>query len=620
MVDFVNSGGPNQSIAAWRSRASLLVLSLAFLGCGQSKHSIGGGANDVPNGVPTAAGGSAGRPSTSTGGKGGKGGKGGSGGSGGSGVGNAGTLGEAGATGGTEHPLTDCGIPSSSQLPRLSNAQYDRTVRDLLGVTALSGMSSSAGAVAPSALLGADHDGALTDVDWASYLAVGQAIAAEVMADPTLEANFITCAPNALDTQCLHDSIVSFGRRAFRRPLTDGETARFDNIVAQAPTITADGTLSEVAEVVLETFLVSPSFLQRTELDSTRDTNGNILLSSWEVASRLSYLLWGSTPDAALDQVADANGLADKAGILAQAQRMLADPKAHDGVAAFHRAYLGLGLNSRWDQQQKDATKFPTFTKDAALAVTAEAERFFDTLVFTQGAGIADLFTSPLGFVNAASAPLYGLDPSAFGSDLTQVKLDPSQRPGFLTRAGFLAAFSSSDKTSPILRGAFIAKTVQGIELGAPPPGTNETPSTGNYQTNRERVDAVTASAACAGCHSIMNPPGYVLENYDAIGRWQTVEADTGATIDPVADVTIDGGAVHVKSSAELMQALAASEDVRKAYAKQWVNYAFQRSGDPNDQCTVESLANKLTQSGYRILDLIADLTQADAFRARVRE
>jgi hypothetical protein len=508
------------------------------------------------------------------------------------------------------------GVPPTSQIPRLTNAQYDRTVRDLLGVTALSAQNGSA----PSNLLATDQAGGLTDVGWAAYKTVGDAIATQVMADPSLKSKFMTCDPSA--GMCLHDTAVSFGRKAFRRPVTPDEMTAFDTLIAAGPDITPTGAPAEVAQTLLYAFLVSPSFIQREELVDTSDGAGHFVLSAYELASRLSYLLWGSIPDDALNRAADQAELQTPAQILAQAQRMLADPKARDMVAAFHRSYMLMGTNTRWDNTNHDTTLYPSFSKGLVSTLQQETELFFDDIVFAKQGSFADLLQSPLAFVSNATAPLYGLDATKFTSTLTETTLD-ANRPGFLTRLGFLNAYSGYDVSSPILRGAFITKQVLGIAIGAPPPGASQTAlpdASAELDTNRKRVDAMTSGSQCAGCHHpFVNPPGFALEAFNAVGTWQTSEHDTGATIDTTADVMLDadGTPKHVAGPAELMAAIATAPAAKSQYASKWISYATGRDADPGDACTVQQLAAKMSARSYRIIDLVTDLTQAPFFAVR---
>jgi len=513
-------------------------------------------------------------------------------------------------------PPSPCRVPVTSQLPRLTNAQYDGTVRDLLGVTALSAFNGKP----PSALLVPDHRGELTAEDWAAYMASAEAIAAQVMKTPEQRSRFLTCTPVADGSACLHDTIVSFGRRAFRRPLTEQEVARFDKIVAQREQITISGTVDEIAEVLLQAFLVAPSFLQRAEISEAPDSEGRFVLSGFEVAARLSYLLWQSPPDDALTKAADANALLTADQIRGQAQRMLRDERAHEFVKGFHRFYLD--STTPRVATKKDPKLFPGVDDATLSAINEESARFFDAIVFERPGTFQDLLTSPRGFVNAKTAPLYGLDPAKFGAELEPVTLDTAQRPGFLTRLGFLAAYAHEDRTAPILRGAFIVKDVLGVKVPPPDPKAIGTPlpQGPEFHTNRERVTAQTAGKSCNSCHALINPLGFVLEAYDAVGAFQTVEADTGAAIDTSAEVSLGNDVrVKVNNPQELMKQLASSLAAQQTYAKRWVSYAYDHADTPEDICTVDILSSRISTGEYPILDLIVDLTQQNSFRMRTR-
>jgi len=543
--------------------------------------------------------------------------------SGSSATGSGGTTAGRGPTsaGGSVAGGTNCtpSVPPTSQIPRLTNDEYDRTVRDLLGVTGLTAQNGAA----PSSLLATDQAGGLTNVGWSAYKTVAEDIAAQVIADPSLKGKFISCDPGV--GTCLHDTVVSFGRKAFRRPLSKDEVAGFDAIIAKGSEITPKGAPSEVAELLLSMFLVSPSFLQREELIDVSDSAGHLVLSSYEVAARLAYMLWGSTPDETLNRAADDQQLKTSEQILQQARRMLGDPKARDRVAAFHRSYMLMGTNTRWDNTNHDSLLFPAFKRDLVGALQKETEMFFDNITFGKRGTFEDLLLSSVAFVSSATAPLYGLDPAKFTANLSETNLD-ANHPGFLTRLGFLNAYSGYDAASPILRGAFITKQVLGVPIGAPPPGASDArlpDASADLNTNRKRYDALTSGAQCAGCHkSFINPPGFALESFNAVGSFQTTERDTGARIDTSADVTVDPAeaAIHVTGPAELMAAIARSHSAKAQYASKWVSYATGRDSDPGDACTVEQLAAKMMASGYTLLELITDLSQTPAFRIRTVE
>ncbi len=512
----------------------------------------------------------------------------------------------AGGSGGAADP-TICipGIPQTSQLPRLTRTQYDNTIRDLVGVSG-----------EHSAMLAPDTPGSVDQRAWDGYQNAAQAIATQVMADANARAKVFPCSTDS--PECARQIITTFGQRAFRRPLTEAEIARFEKLYTNRATITENGTMEEAAQLIVRAFLLSPTFLTRAEI-AEQPEGAYLALNGYEVASRLSYMIWASMPDDALFAAAAANALSTPEAILAEAKRMLADPKGRSMVTDFHEHYLHMGPGTRWANIVRDSSVYPTYTPALGTLMGQETERFIDYVVFEAKGTFQDLVTSTVGFVNADLAPLYGLDPANFGPDLTQVDLDPATRSGLFTRLGFLSAYSLANRPSPILRGAFIQKDVLCTTIGSPPPGAESTPlPTEGLATNRERVDAQTAGGACAGCHhSYINPTGFALESYDAIGRYQTTEPGTGAPIDTTSSVVIGDNTVDVNGPVELSNAIAASPEANTCYARKWVQVAYERSLTNEDSCTVDDLTAKLTAGGYTVLDLIADLTQAESFRYR---
>lgn len=511
-------------------------------------------------------------------------------------------------------PPTMCvpGIPGTSQIPRLLNRQYEAVVRDLLGVTGVVTDNKTV-----SQLLVADFDGPMTPDAWRIYQDVGAQIARAVMTGPN-KSKFIGCSAAAAG--CLEQTIRTFGRKAFRRPLTDAEVARFQKLSQTTPA----GSPDEVAETTLFAFLVSPSFLLVPELTTTQDPLGRVQLSGHEVATRLSFLLWGSAPDDMLNAAADANQLQTKEQILAQAKRMIAvREKTGPLLAAFHRDWVQMNNgNAHWWKGDHDTKTYPLYSAAAKPSWQAELDAFFQDVAFG-GGSFEDLLLSNVAYVNKDNAAIYGLDPAKYGANLTKVQLDAAQRPGFMTRAGFLSSYSGYDATSPILRGAFISVYMLGVNPGPPIPGATMMTVEGDFKTQRAYVEELTKPAACAGCHTLINPPGFALENYDGIGKWQTADPRGGAIDASVTTATVnfgDGKTKEISSPVQLMREIAGTPKAKQLYAQAWVSYAFGRDPNANDRCVVDQLDTKSSQNDYSILDLLADLTQADAFRVRVRE
>jgi hypothetical protein len=581
-------------------RKSLVGFLLAGLaGC---TGSVGGG------GSPGSGGSSGGAISTGTAGN--------------TGTGGISTTGTAGSsstgTGGTGPACVGVcvctpGIPPTSQIPRMTRAQYDQVVSDLLGVTALTAASNQP----PSSLLAEDSSGPLTDIAWNGYLSAAEKIAIQVMASSTSKTNFITCDPSAAGTAgttCLQNTIKTFGRKAFRRPVTDTEVTslmRFNSL-------TPAGTPAQVAESILYAFLASPSFIALPELGQTMDPNnaGALQLTSYEVATRLSFLLWNSVPDDMLSTAADSNQLTTAAQIRAQAARMLQSPKASAIASTFHRMYANIANGTHWTNNNTHS--IGNFTSATYNDAMSELDAFFADVVVS-GGSFASLWTSPNGFVTKNTASIYGVTSTA--TTPTKMALDATKRPGFLSRVGFLSTFAHDTTSSPILRGAFITQQVLAIPVGDPDPSfIGMQAMTSNFTTYRDAVTALTMNAPCNSCHTQkVNPPGFVMERYNAVGAWQDTDP-LGGAINSTADVILSTVPLVTKTlnnPSELMTEIAAAPNAQRHYAEKFVSFASGRSPNQNDTCIVDTLSTNMATPTYSVASMMADYTQADSFRLR---
>ncbi len=573
-------------------------------GSGGSNNSGSGGSNNSGSGGSNNSG-SGGSNNSGSGGSGNSSGSG----SGGSSSADGGTPPEVG-----QSNVITCspGIANTSQIPRMTDAQYDNVMADLLGVTAVTANSNQA----PSAYLSPDSSGSLDAIGWNGYTSAAAAIAAQVFANSTTKANFMSCDPTTNTTTCLTNTIQTFGRKAFRRTLTSTEVTSFMRLNSLTPA----GTPAQVAQAILQAFLQSPSFITLPELSQTK-SGSNYQLNSNEVATRLSFLFWNSIPDATLNTAADNNQLTTKAQILTQAKRLLQSTKATSMAKSFSEYYLAIMNGSHWtNNTTHDSTKYPAFTTNSYTPLMAEIDSFFQNITLNGGA-FKDIFLSNVGYVTKDTAAIYGLTGTTYTSTPTQVTLDATQRPGFLTRAGFLSTFSHSTVTSPILRGAFINGRVFGINPGTPNPAfINATPPAGNYTTQRDAIAAMVANQPCQSCHgTYINPPGYVLEHYNAIGSWQDTDP-LGGSINGTADVYFNANDTKtISSPKDLMTEISTLSNAQYTYAQEWVAYATGRAANANDACTVDTLSGNLAQSSYTIANMLADYTQADSFSQRTQ-
>ena len=298
---------------------------------------------------------------------------------------------------------------------------------------------------------------------------------------------------------------------------------------------------------------------------------------------------------------------------------MLKSSKAGAVVSSFLRYYAGIEVGSHWvNNSSHDSSKYPSYTDASYAPAMAELDAFFQDVVLNGGT-FKDLFLSSAGFVTKDTAALYGLKSASYTTQPTKVQLDATQRPGFLTRVGFLSTFSKYDVTSPILRGAFISGRVLGINPGTPDPAfTKLKPPAGTYTTQRQVIAALTANQPCSTCHGVtINPPGFVLERYNAVGSWQDTDP-LGGTIDGTADVVFSKTDTKtISTPVAMMTEIAGLPEAKRHYAEQWVAFASGRVPNANDTCIVDQISKNMADASYLVLNAIADYTQADSFRLR---
>jgi len=344
-----------------------------------------------------------------------------------------------------------------------------------------------------------------------------EAVAKQVAHDPKLLA---MVAPASASGDRATNFIQTFGQRAFRRPMVDADTARYKTLFDQGAMLLASGdAFVDGVELVLRAMLQSPHFLYRVE-SSTAVVGGRIPLDDYEIASRLSYGLANTMPDDALFSAAAAHMLQSRDVVVQQAQRLINSAAGRATVSDFNYQLHHL---RDFDQINKDVQRAPAFTADLPAALKQEVLSFTDDVIFGQDRGLTELLTAPYTFANSKVAKVYGLvtpSPAAGQPDpFVKVSLDPTQRAGLLTQAGFLSSNADEQTPSIIVRGVEIAKDILCVTIPPPPDVVPPLPPLDPMSTNRHRVTTLTMNAPCNACHTaIINPLGFAFENLDHHG------------------------------------------------------------------------------------------------------
>lgn len=498
--------------------------------------------------------------------------------------------------------------PGSSPLRRLTPFEYNNTVRDLLAVTG----RPADGFTLDGTAYGFDNIAELQEV---TRLQAEQfAAAAAELTSQTLPmlAKILPCDPGKIgEPACAREFIKTFGRRAFRRPPTNDESDRLAKVYDVAR---ARGDFKDGIGTVLEVMLQAPAFLYKFETGTPHaSAPGIAALTGWELASRLSYLLWGTMPDDELFRAAEAGQLVTPLQLTAQARRMLADQRARDLQRNFYRQWMTL---DRLASLEKDKTVYPTYSPDLKSLWRRELEAFFDHVVEQGDGALKTILTSSFTFGDAKLAAFYGVK-APEGTGFQKMELDPMQRGGgILTRAGVLARLAKSNQSSPVHRGVFVRENLLCQDL--PPPPANaviKPPELNPKLTTRERFSQHSVSPACSGCHALIDPVGLGFENYDGIGQWRAVE--NGKTVDSSGNLLDADVAGPFNGPTELGQRLADSGEVRGCYTLAWFRFAHGRTATDEDTCALQGLTKQVLATGGNVKELLMSLAQTDAFRFR---
>jgi hypothetical protein len=490
-------------------------------------------------------------------------------------------------------------------LPKLTEPQYRAAIEDLFGGVPEMPVQPDTNPFLFTSI-GATTD-PLSELGVQQLEEAADAITHAVFDDPARRAALMGCEPAAPGDACVEGFLRTFGRRAFRRTLSPDELAAFKAISIDL----SGGDAITGVRTAVAGMLQAPSFVYRIEIgEPDPDDPARLRYTGFEMASRLSFLLWNRPPDAELLDAAENGELHDPEGIEAQARRLLADPRARSAVQEFFAQYLDLG---KLDGVSRDATLYPTFTPSLAEAMRTEVKLSVDDLVVRRNADVRQLFSTRRTFVNSELAALYGVDaPGATPVAFVPIELpEDGPRAGMLTLGAFLTMNAHEASTAPTLRGKYLRERVLCLEVPPPPPDVNTDiePDPTQAKTLRERLEVHMTNPACASCHQFMDPPGFLFEHFDAMGGYR--ETENGYPIDSTGD--FEG--TPLADARDLADLLADEERVGECMVKQLYRHAQGRLDDVGERHALRQITEKFAESGYKFQELLVALVTHESYR-----
>jgi hypothetical protein len=512
-----------------------------------------------------------------------------------------GELNDGGATDGGAPPSSDGLTALPGEMRRLTAAEYTATVSDVLGTKTAPDLSAFS-----NELDGFDNNAAVngvSDVLYLRYLETAEDLADEVFASDALRARIVTCS-TADDVTCVRQVITQTGLRLFRRPLTQDELSTYATVYTAARGRSLDhaGSLKEV----LKALLASAQFVYRIEPVPLEA--GDRPITPYELATRLSYLLWSSAPDDELLQAAEQDALESDTQLDKEVRRLVADPR----VARFTQNFAGQWLGTRQVPNLTfDPARYPSWSPQLASAAAQELAAYFEDFVKNDGNWLTFL-SSPTHFVNASLGQIYGLNVQ--GASTQRVEIAGQDRQGFLGLVAFLAQASVPDRTSPLKRGSWIFDHLLCSPLPEMPPNIPE--FAGGEESMRAYLGGLPP--VCQSCHSLAAPLGLALDNYDAIGRYRTTY-QSAAPIDAAATLTATPAlpAAQVNGIKSLSQELAKSAAFKACTAQKLYTYGLGRAVSADERPNVDALSKNWEGGPLTMHALVSSLVRSKAFRVR---
>ena len=399
--------------------------------------------------------------------------------------------------------------------------------------------------------------------------------------------------------------IAQFAQKAFRRPVQPDEVERVLNIFRLADD--RGESYERSIQLALTTVLASPQFLFLVEPEESKTDRP---LNEYELASRLSYFLWSSMPDEALFTAAREGTL--RKDLRRQVGRMLDDPKSEEFVRNFAGQWLQL---RKLGSVARDQELFQGFNDTLRDAMRQETEQFFG-YILRKNRSVLELLDANYTFLNEPLAKHYEI-PGVKGNEFRKVELTDRRRGGVMTQASVLTLTSNPNRTSPVKRGQWILQQLLGTPPPPPPPDVaklDESPQASEAASLRERMEIHRSKAECASCHQQMDPLGFALENYDAIGRWRTMDGEF--RIDPSGELIGGRKFADVKELKELLGTTGEKKFTR-CLIENMLTYGLGRGLEVIDYCTVEDIRKHLASNGHQVRDIVFGIVESQAFQNR---
>ncbi len=503
--------------------------------------------------------------------------------------------------------------PGLFVIRRLNKVEYGNTLHDFLGI------DPSIARDLPDEVPGEGYLNTLSPLQTEQYLVIANEALNKSLGPkdgpPTNRQKLLfgTTPTSEKDWRDAAKKVASsLTRSAYRRPANDQEIAVLMSVYDLARENKLDYQAS--LRMMLKAILISPQFLFITPAREPSASESIVPLDDHQLASRLSYFLWSTMPDAELSALADQGKLREPAILGAQTKRMLLDPKSKALFDGFGAQWLGVkGLKDK----RFDPAKFPSMTPELRSAMYDEVQLLFDTII-RENQDIITFINGDYTFVNENLAKIYGLEKNFTGTQMRRIQITDANRGGILGMPGILAMTSFPDRTSAVKRGAWVLEQVLGEHIPPPPPNVPALEKQDKQKvanmTLRQRTELHRTNSVCANCHKVMDPIGFGLENFDAIGRWRDKD-DSGAPIDAGGELP---GGLKFNSPKELKAIIAnRKEDLVRNLAEKLLAYALCRQIEGYDQIIIDNLLENISKDGYRMQSLITEVVTSYPFTHR---